>query len=257
MNYSSLNPSIPTLDPEKVPGIAVQVEDLVFGYPQQEPILQNISFTLKAGERIALLGRTGTGKSTLMELLIGLKQPNSGQISIQGIRLEPSTLPSVRRRVGFCFQDPDDQLFMPTISEDIMFGPCNYGIDPDLAAEQTRRLLADFGLADCANRSVYELSGGQKRLAALAAVLALEPEILILDEPTNGLDPWWRRELAQILPQLSVQVMLIASHDLQWVAQVTERAMILKQGTIQVDQPTQELLQDRSTLEQCGLPLDY
>ncbi|WP_197047380.1 energy-coupling factor ABC transporter ATP-binding protein [Planktothrix serta] len=241
----------------KPPIPAVVVQDLVFGYLQQDPILQGISFSLTAGERIALLGQTGTGKSTLMENLIGLKQPNSGQIWIQGIPVQLTTLPEVRRRVGFCFQDPDDQLFMPTILEDVMFGPGNYGVDPEQALAQASRLLADFGLADCVNRSVYELSGGQKRLAALAAVLALEPAILILDEPTNGLDPWWRRELAQILSQLPVEVMLIASHDLQWISQVTQRAMILKQGTIQVDQPTEELLQDRYTLEQCGLPLDY
>ncbi len=257
MSYFYLNPPIAEVGETTPPIPAVVVQDLVFGYRQDDLILQGISFSLKAGERMALLGQTGTGKSTLMENLIGLKQPNSGTISIQGIPVEPTTLPEVRRRVGFCFQDPDDQLFMPTILEDVMFGPCNYGIDPEQALVQATHLLADFGLADCVNRSVYELSGGQKRLAALAAVLALEPAILILDEPTNGLDPWWRRELAQILSQLPVEVMLIASHDLQWISQVTQRAMILKQGRIQVDQPTEELLQNRSTLEQCGLPLDY
>ncbi len=233
------------------------VQDLLFGYARQEPILQNISFTINSGERVALMGATGAGKSTLLENLIGLKLPQSGQIFINGISLESKNLSEIRLQVGFAFQNPDDQLFMPTILEDVMFGPGNYGVDPEQALAQASRLLADFGLADCVNRSVYELSGGQKRLAALAAVLALEPAILILDEPTNGLDPWWRRELAQILSQLPVEVMLIASHDLQWISQVTQRAMILKQGTIQVDQPTEELLQDRYTLEQCGLPLDY
>jgi cobalt/nickel transport system ATP-binding protein len=115
--------------------------------------------------------------------------------------------------------------------------PVNYGISSEIATEQAYQLLTDFGLADVVNRSVHELSGGQKRLAALASVLALEPTVLILDEPTNGLDPWWRRHLAQLLPQLPVQVLLIASHDLHWVSRVAERAMVLQDGKIKVDMP--------------------
>ncbi len=249
-----LHPALKELETVKN-GIAVQ--DLVFSYPHQNPILQNISFTLKSGETIALLGRTGTGKSTLMENLVGLKQPQSGKIWIQGLSLEPKNLFQVRRQIGFAFQEPNDQLFMPTILEDVIFGPCNYGISPEEAQEQAYQLLADFGLADVVNRPVYELSGGQKRLAALAAILALKPSILILDEPTNGLDPWWRRHLAEILPTLPVDVLLIASHDLNWVKRVTQRAMVLQQGKIYVDMPTEDLLQDSTLLENCGLPLDY
>lgn len=233
------------------------VQNLVFSYPNQDPVLQDISFTLSPGEQIALLGKTGTGKSTLMENLVGLKQPKSGTIWIQGISLEPKNLFQVRRHIGFGFQEPNDQLFMPTILEDVIFGPCNYGVSPEEAQEQAYQLLADFGLADVTNRPVHELSGGQKRLAALAAILALNPSILILDEPTNGLDPWWRRHLAEILPELPVEVLLIASHDLNWVRRVTQRAMVLQQGKILVDMPTEQLLQDSSVLESCGLPLDY
>ncbi|MEL7035422.1 MAG: ABC transporter ATP-binding protein [Cyanobacteria bacterium J06592_8] len=242
------------LEREKT-GIVVQ--DLVFSYPNQTPILQGISFTLKPGEQIALLGKTGTGKSTLMENLVGLKQPNSGKIWIQGISLEPNNLFEVRREIGFGFQEPNDQLFMPTILDDVIFGPCNYGVPPEEAKEQAYQLLADFGLADVTDHPVHELSGGQKRLAALAAILALKPSILILDEPTNGLDPWWRRYLAEILPALPVQVLLIASHDLNWVRRVSQRAMVLQQGKISIDMPIEQLLQDGSTLESCGLPLDY
>ena len=143
---------------------------------------------------------------------------------------------------------------MPTIFEDVIFGPCNYGVSNDQASEIAHQLLAQFGLAKLAHRSVHELSGGQKRLATLAAILALNPTILILDEPTNGLDPWWRRNLAEILVNLPIEVLLIASHDLQWVSRVTERSLILGDGKIQVDRPTKELLQDRDTLEKCGLP---
>jgi cobalt/nickel transport system ATP-binding protein len=235
----------------------VAVHNLVYAYSNQKPVLKEISFTLNQGERVALLGPTGSGKSTLLENLIGLKEPQSGEIWIQGIRVEPKTLPQVRRHIGFGFQDANDQLFMPTILEDITFGPRNYGVPPALAIDKARQLLADFGLEAYANRSAHELSGGQRRLAALAAILALEPSILILDEPTNGLDPAWRRHLAQVLFQLPVQVLLIASHDLNWVSKVTQRALVLSQGRIQVDAEIQPLLQEGKTLDQLGLPVDW
>jgi cobalt/nickel transport system ATP-binding protein len=250
-------PLIPPLTgthpPEKV-GVAVR--DIVFRYSSQNPILRGISFDLAPGERIALLGPTGSGKSTLMENLIGLKWPEEGQIWIGGTPLQPDTLPEVRRQVGFAFQDPDDQLFMPTLLDDVMFGPCNYGVSPAEAADRAEDLLAQFGLAQCARRSVHELSGGQKRLATLATILALNPSILILDEPTNGLDPWWRRHLAEILLELPVQVLLVASHDLNWIGRVTGRSLVLGDGQILADRPTGDLLEDRETLERCGLPPD-
>ncbi len=235
----------------------VYVKDLLFKYPRNEPVLRGLSLTIKPGERVALLGPTGTGKSTFMETLVGLKKPLSGEIWIQGILLEQKTLSQVRRQIGFCFQNPDDQLFMPTILEDITFGPLNYGLSPETATEIAKSLLVKFGLEKYANRSVYELSGGQKRLAALAAILALKPEVLILDEPTNGLDPLWRRNLAKIILQLPVQIILIASHDLNWVSKVTKRGLILQSGQIQVDASTQNIIQDTSTLEYYGLPIDY
>ncbi len=254
MTSPTPNPQPPISFPSTA-GVAVR--DLVFAYPDLEPVLRGISFTLHPGDRVALLGATGCGKSTLLENLMGLKQPLSGEIWIQGIPLEPKTLPQVRRTVGFSFQDADDQLFMPTILEDVTFGPRNYGIPPAVADAKARKLLAEFGLETYANRSARELSGGQKRLAALAAILALEPSVLILDEPTNGLDPSWRRHLAKVLSELPVQVLLIASHDLHWIGKTTQRSLVLAKGQIQVDAPTRELLQDAATLEQYGLPLDY
>ncbi|NEN87527.1 MAG: ABC transporter ATP-binding protein [Okeania sp. SIO3H1] len=239
------------------PQAGVYVKDLLFEYPQNEPILRNLSLTIKPGEKVALLGPTGTGKSTFMETLVGLKKPVSGEVWIQGILLEEKTLSQVRRQIGFCFQNPDDQLFMPTILEDITFGPLNYGLSPEIATEIAHNLLVKFGLEKYANRSVYELSGGQKKLAALAAVLALKPEILILDEPTNGLDPLWRKNLAKIILQLPVKIILIASHDLNWVAKVTKRTLIFQSGQIQVDTSTENIIQDSSTLEYYGLPIDY
>lgn len=235
----------------------VEVQNLMYAYSQQQPVLDNISFSLKTGDRVALMGATGSGKSTLLENLIGLKHPQSGKIWINGIPLLPNTLPQIRQQIGFSFQDANDQLFMPTILEDITFGPLNYGVSPIAAKEKAHQLLADFGLAAYAHRSAHELSGGQRRLAALAAILALDPAILILDEPTNGLDPAWRRHLAHVLLKLPVQVMLIASHDLNWLGKVTQRALVLSTGKIQIDRDIQPLLQDRKTLDRLGLPVDW
>ena len=235
----------------------VEVQNLVYAYSHQQPVLQEISFSLQTGDRIALMGATGSGKSTLLENLIGLKHPQSGRIWINGIPLLPTTLPQIRQQIGFSFQDANDQLFMPTILEDVTFGPLNYGVSPIAAKDKAHQLLADFGLEAYAHRSAHELSGGQRRLAALAAILALDPAILILDEPTNGLDPAWRRHLAQVLLKLPVQVMLIASHDLQWLGRVTQRALVLSTGKIQIDSDIQPLLQDGKTLDKLGLPVDW
>jgi cobalt/nickel transport system ATP-binding protein len=236
---------------------AVVVQNLIYAYSNREPVLREISFTLNAGDRVALMGPTGSGKSTLLENLIGLKEPQAGKIWINNIPLEPKTLPQVRRQIGFGFQDANDQLFMPTILEDITFGPRNYGVSPAIAIDKARHLLADFGLEAYANRSAHELSGGQRRLAALAAILALEPDILILDEPTNGLDPAWRRHFAQMLLKWQGKVMLIASHDLHWLGKVTQRALVLSGGRIHIDGDIQSLLKEADTLEKLGLPVDW
>ena len=146
---------------------------------------------------------------------------------------------------------------MPTILEDVAFGPRNYGVPAAVAVDKARKLLADFNLEAYANRSVHELSGGQRRLAALATILALEPKILILDEPTNGLDPKWRRNLAEVLINLPVEVMLIASHDLHWLGKITQRALVLSRGQVVIDKDIKLLLQDGESLEAVGLPLDW
>ncbi|NET72661.1 MAG: ABC transporter ATP-binding protein [Sphaerospermopsis sp. SIO1G2] len=235
----------------------VEVKNLVYAYVQQQPVLKDISFNLNSGDRVALMGATGSGKSTLLENLIGLKYPHSGSVTINGIPVEPNTLAQIRKYIGFTFQDANDQLFMSTILEDITFGPRNYGMSAAEATNKARELLADFGLEAYAHRSAHELSGGQRRLAALASILALDPPILILDEPTTGLDPAWRRHLAQVLLKLPVKVMLIASHDLQWLGRVTHRALVLAEGKIQIDDEIKPLLKDGKTLDQLGLPVDW
>lgn len=236
---------------------AIVVKNIAYSYVNQEPVLHDISFTINEGERVALMGPTGSGKSTLLENLIGLKQPTQGQIIINDIPLEPKSLPEIRRYIGFSFQDANDQLFMPTILEDVTFGPLNYGVSVPEAMDIARELLTNFGLEAYAKRSAHELSGGQRRLAALAAILALEPDILILDEPTNGLDPAWRRNLAQVLLNLPVKVILVASHDLNWLSRVTERALVISNGSIHVDSDIEPLLEDSETLENLGLPVGW
>lgn len=229
----------------------------MYAYTNKRMTLKDISFKLKTGDRVALMGATGSGKSTLLENLIGLKYPQSGTITINGIPVEPNTVGKIRKQIGFVFQDANDQLFMPTVLEDVTFGPLNYGVAPPLAKEKARQLLVDFGLEEYTHRSHHELSGGQRRLAAIASVLALDPEILILDEPTTGLDPAWRRHLAEVLLKLPIQVLLIASHDLNWLGKVTERALVLADGKIQIDRPIQALLADGKTLENLGLPVGW
>jgi cobalt/nickel transport system ATP-binding protein len=237
--------------------IPINVKNLSFGYTAEKSILENISLTINHGEKVGLLGPTGIGKSTLMENLIGLQLPQKGEILIANLPVKKENLRAIRKIIGFAFQNPDDQLFMPNIFDDIMFGPNNYHIPIDLATKQANHLLEKFNLIPYANCSAYQLSGGQKRLAALAAILVLEPQILILDEPTNGLDPLWRKNLAEILNSLTIDALFISSHDLHWISKVTTRCLILYDGQIQVDLPTNELMENKALLADYGLPFDY
>ncbi|BAZ41059.1 ABC transporter-like protein [Calothrix sp. NIES-4101] len=233
------------------------VQDLVYTYTKSQTVLSGITFDLISGDRVALMGATGSGKSTLLENIIGIKEPQAGKIVINNIHVEPQNLAQIRRFIGFGFQDVNDQLFMPTILEDITFGPRNYGVPKAVAIDKARELLAEFGLEAFAHRSAHELSGGQRRLVALATILALEPDILILDEPTTGLDPGWRRKLAQVLLNWQGKVVLIASHDLHWLGKVTQRALVLSEGKIVIDTKMQSLLKEPETLESFGLPFDW
>ena len=207
-------------------------EGLVFAYPGRPRVLDGASLTLDAGERVCVLGPNGAGKSTLLKLLVGLLTPQAGRLIAFGA--EPRTeeaFRAVRLRAGFVFQDPDDQLFCPTVLEDVAFGPLNMDLPRDLAVQRATAALAQVGLAGFGERITHKLSGGERRLVSLAAVLAMGPEVLLLDEPTNALDEGITARLVEILLSLDV-AMIIVSHDSALRAQLATRSLRLSSGVL-------------------------
>ncbi|PJE27834.1 cobalt/nickel transport system ATP-binding protein [Pseudooceanicola antarcticus] len=191
----------------------IQLTDIHFAYPGQAPVLAGASFALDEGQRLSLTGPNGAGKSTLLRIILGLTRPDAGEVTIFGqSRRAEADFHEVRRRIGLVFQDPDDQLFCPTVAEDVAFGPLNLGKSRDEALSIVEKVLSDLDLRHLRDRITHKLSGGEKRLVTLATVLAMEPEVLLLDEPTNALDPKNEARLLEILQALP-QAMLLVSHD--------------------------------------------
>lgn len=203
-----------------------------FAYDSDHPVLNGVDFELNAHERVALMGPNGCGKTTLLHLMVGLHKPTSGQLQAFGrVRQAEEDYREVRARAGLLFQDPDDQLFCPTVAEDIAFGPLNLGKARQEALTLVHDTLALLGLSGYENRITYKLSGGEKRLVSLAAVLAMQPEALLLDEPTNALDPSTRARLLQILQTLP-QAMVIVSHDQDLLAALATRTLAMAEGRL-------------------------
>ncbi len=238
------------------PGSAVDIRDLHYTYPDGHVALGGIDLRIEAGERVALLGPNGAGKTTLMLQLNGVLLPSSGSVSILGAQVGKQTLREVRRRVGLVFQDPDDQLFMPTLAEDVAFGPANFGVTGDELAACVDEALATVSMTEHARRSPHHLSGGQRRRGALATVLACRPDILVLDEPSANLDPVARRELSETLDQLDT-TMLVVTHDLPYAAQLCDRAVIIDDGRVVADGPILAILSDAQTLARHRLELPW
>jgi cobalt/nickel transport system ATP-binding protein len=237
--------------------VALQVESLSFQYPgSAHRVLDDLRLCLAAGERVAVLGPNGSGKTTLALHLNGLLELQSGRITVGGTPLQPNTLREIRRRVGVVFQDPDDMLFMPSVRDDVGFGPANLGIDGQAREDLVADTLASVGAGDLIDRTPHHLSGGEKRRVALAAILAMGPELLVLDEPTSGLDPRGRRELAVLLGELE-PTQLIITHDLPFALATCPRAVILDEGRIVADGITRQLLADTDLLYQHRLELPF
>ena len=235
---------------------AIRVEDLHYHYPDGRVALDGVSLTVAPGERVAILGPNGAGKTTLMLHLNGVLTATSGTVEVSGIPLTRKTLRDIRRRVGLVFQDPDDQLFMPTVAQDVAFGPANFGVTGHELVARVRAALDIVSMTEHADRSPAHLSGGQRRRAALATVLACEPEILVLDEPSANLDPVARRELAETLAALPA-TMVIVTHDLPYAAQLCDRAVILDHGVVVADDTVTTVLNDSELLARHRLELPW
>jgi cobalt/nickel transport system ATP-binding protein len=234
----------------------IAVEGLSFAYPDGTAALHDIDLHIHPGERIALLGPNGAGKTTLILHMNGIHLPQQGTVHVSGLPLSRDTVMEIRRRVGVVFQDPDDQLFMPTVWEDVAFGPQNLGLEGADLDARVRAALDAVEVGDLAGRPPNHLSFGQKRRVAIAGVLAMEPQILVFDEPTSNLDPATRRELSGLLRGLDL-TQLIVTHDLPYALELCERSLIIDQGRIVADGPTRHLLGDPALLRAHRLELPF
>ena len=234
----------------------VEVRGLSYRYPDGRLALSGIDLSIAPGERVALLGPNGAGKTTLALHLNGILSPASGSVRIGGLDVVPRNLKEVRRRVGLVFQDPDDQLFMTSVAEDVAFGPANLGYRAGELDRRVESALAAVHMTGAAERPPHHLSFGERRRVALATVLAMDPGVLVLDEPTSNLDPAGRRELAGVLAGLPATLLMI-THDLPYALRLCERSVVMDEGAVVADAPTMELLRDRTLLERHRLELPY
>jgi cobalt/nickel transport system ATP-binding protein len=230
----------------------VEVENLRYTYPDGTAALREISFRILHGESVALVGANGAGKSTLLLHLNGYLTPTAGKVRIGDFPLTKETVKNVRRSVGMVFQDPDDQLFMPTVFDDVAFGPLNLGLPP---AEVERRVTAALERVEALHlrdRPPYRLSAGEKHTVAIATVLSMSPDILVMDEPTTGLDPYHRRRLIDLFNSFH-HTRIIATHDLDLVLDVCARTIVIHNGEVTADGPTLEIFADAELLSRSHL----
>lgn len=244
----------------------IRFENVTFAYEKGKPVLSEVSFAIQKGETVGLIGANGAGKSTVMKLLLGLAGPGAGapkalydgKILVDGMEVLPANLTKVRAKLGFVLQNSDNQMFMPTVLEDMMFGLLNSGMSRKEAEERVDKTLESLGLTDLKHLYNHKISGGEKRMAAVATVLAMEPEVLLMDEPTSALDPYNRRVVIRTMNSLS-QTKIITSHDLDMIYDTCSRVILIAGGKVVADGDTEQILRDRDLLEanRMELPLRF
>ncbi len=230
----------------------VLVDGVRYAYPDGTSALDGVGFSIHHGESVGLVGANGAGKSTLLLALAGVLFPQQGRVRVGDFPVTRETLAHVRRSLGIVFQDPDDQLFMPTVEEDVAFGPATQGLPVEEVEARVAAALARVGAASLRRRPPHRLSGGEKRAVAIAAVLAMRPDVLVMDEPSSNLDPAARRALIEQLRGFE-HTKIVASHDLDLVVDVCERTIVLADGRVAADGPTREVLDDAAILARCRL----
>ena len=232
----------------------IDFKDVFFRYPDGTEALSGVSLRITHGESVGLVGANGAGKSTLLLQMNGYILPSSGFVNIGDLELTKKTRQEIRKKVGVVFQNPDDQLFMPTVYEDVAFGPLNLGMSGERVIDRVNASLQTVGCLDLKEKPPHHLSGGQKRAVAIATVLAMEPDILVMDEPSSDLDPKSRRYLIRLLRGFK-HTKIIASHDLDFILEVCERCLVIKDGKIVADGPVSDILTNQSLLEENSLEL--
>ena len=225
----------------------IEFDNVSFSYESNAPVIKDLSFSIEDGESVGLIGANGAGKSTIMKLLLGLVQ-GEGKILVDDIEVNKENLSKIRKKLGFVLQNSDNQMFMPTVYEDMMFGPLNYMVSREEADKKVNEVLDRLGLQHLKNKYNHKISGGEKRMAAIATVLAMEPEAVLMDEPTSALDPYNRRVVINTIKELS-QTKIITSHDLDMIMDTCERVILISGGEIVADSKAEDILSDQELLE--------
>ena len=233
----------------------IEFQNVSFSYDGERPVVENLSFSIGKGESVGLIGANGAGKSTIMKLLLSLLS-GKGQILVDGLTMNKQNLAAIRQKIGFVLQDSDNQMFMPTVYEDMIFGPRNYGLSKEETEQRVDAVLNRLGLAELKHRYNHKISGGEKRMAAIATILTMEPETILMDEPSTALDPVNRRTVINTINTLP-QTKLVASHDLDMILDTCQRVILLSRGKIVADGPADHILRDQALLEANRMELPF
>ena len=231
----------------------IEFENVSFAYEKNNPVINDMSFRIERGESVGLIGANGAGKSTIMKLLLGLAS-GDGRISVDGTEVNSENLSKVRKKMGFVLQNSDNQMFMPTVYEDMMFAPLNYMVSREDAEKRVDEVLRSLDLTELKYKYNHKISGGEKRMAAIATILAMEPEVILMDEPTSALDPYNRRIVINTIKGLE-QTKIITSHDLDIILDTCERVILISKGSVVAYGPAEKILSDKALLEKHRMEL--